>query len=219
MPLELVSQSSIGLYGGLATFSMDNLKELNNQQTNSLPFDIVKVDNFNPGFYMGASFNYSLSDNYLIGIQYQYTTTGSRIGQKDYSGFYYFDQIASGHFIGIKPETVIERNSFFSVSLYLETGAIFTKLKMKEKLEVYDIKQESSESFFAVSVPVSAGIKASIPIIDKLSGTVSCGYLYDTGSKLHLKGNKYAVVAVNEIPVKTGWTGFRINAGLTFKLK
>jgi hypothetical protein len=48
------------------------------------------------------------------------------------------------------------------------------------------------------------------------SGTISLGYMYDTGGKVHLKNDKDAVIRINDSKVETGWTGLRITAGLRF---
>jgi hypothetical protein len=217
IPVEALPQSSFGVLGGLGTYNMDDLREINKQQANSLPIETVSVDNFNPGFYLGASLNFKLSGQFVIGVIYNYNSTGSRIGQKDYSGYYAYDQIVNGHLIGIRPERIIEKNNSFSVSLSIATGLIFTGMKIRETLSVSHYKEEDSESFTAVSVPFYPEVKISIPVINKLSGTVSLGYLIDSEGKVHLKGNKDAVIGINNAPVKTAWTGLRITGGLIFE--
>jgi hypothetical protein len=217
VPGELLAQDSFGVFGGLGTYQMDNLKEVNKMKARSLPFKTVGVDNFNPGFYFGTSASFELSENFVLGLNYQYTSTGSRIGQKDYSGYYRYDQIVNGHLIGIEPERIIEENNFITISFSFLTGVIFTGLKMKEKLTVYGENQESSESFAAISIPFYPAVKLSVPVTTFISGTISLGYLYDSGGKVHLKGNKDAVIGINNSPLKTGWNGFRITAGVKFK--
>jgi len=216
VPAELLSQVSFGVFGGLGTYRMDNLKEINRMQAKSLPIETIKVDNFNPGFYLGTSANLELSGNFVLGLSYQYNTTGSRIGQKDYSGYYAYDQIVNGHFIGIEPETIIGVNNFMTASVSMVTGVSFTNLEMRETISISEQKQVNSESFTAASVYLYPAVKLFIPAFKMISGTISLGYLYDTGGKVHLKGNKDAVIGINDSPVETGWTGLRITAGLRF---
>lgn len=216
IPIEGLPQVSFGVFGGLGTYKMDNLKEINKLQATSLPIKTVTVDNFNPGFYIGTSANLELSGQFVLGLSYQYNTTGSRIGQKDYSGYYAYDQIVNGHFIGIEPETIIGSNNFMTASVSIVTGVSFTNLKMSETLSISEQKQVSSESFAAASVYLYPAVKLCIPAFKMISGTVSLGYLYDIGGKVHIKGNKDAVIGINDSPVETGWTGLRITAGLRF---
>ena len=84
------SQVSFRVYGGLATFKMDDLKDLNALVEESVPFDISNVDNFDPGFYFGASAHTALFSNLIVGLSYQYSTTGSRIGHKGLFGILQF---------------------------------------------------------------------------------------------------------------------------------
>lgn len=216
IPIEVLSQVSFGVFGGLGTYKMDNLKEINKLHAKSLPIETVTVDNFNPGFYIGTSANLELSGELILGLSYQYNTTGSRIGQKDYSGYYAYDQIVNGHFIGIEPETIIGANNFMTASVSIVTGVSFTNLRMIETISIAEQKQVNSESFAAASVYLYPAVKLCIPAFKIISGTVSLGYLYDTGGKVHLKGNKDAVIGINDSPVETGWTGLRITAGLRF---
>jgi len=55
---------------------------------------------------------FGMMNSFLPGIDYRYNSTGSRIGQRDYSGFYTFDQIVSAHFPGIHtdPQSAVRKN-------------------------------------------------------------------------------------------------------------
>ncbi len=79
---------SFSVSTGYACFNMHHLKELNDEIESQLPFSVKSVDNFDPGFYFGGSIQTIFFSKVLVGIIYQYYTTGSRIGQKDYSGYY-----------------------------------------------------------------------------------------------------------------------------------
>ncbi len=218
IPVEVLSQISFSVYGGLATYEMGNLKEINKRQATSLPIESVKINNFDPGLYLGASVNLRLTRQLSLGLNYQHNSTGSRLGQRDYSGFYAFDQIVTNRLIGMEPEIIIEQHSFARISISLMTGISVTSLEMKEKLSVYNLQEESSKSFTAASVPLYGGLKLYLPVFDFVSGTVALGYLHDTGGKFHLKGYKNAIISINNQPVKTGWSGIRINAGIIFSL-
>jgi hypothetical protein len=219
IPADLSAQVSFGIFGGLGTYSMSDLKEINRMQAESLPIETVKVDNFNPGFYIGTSVNLEIYGIYCLGLHYQFNSTGSRIGQKDYSGYYAFDQIVNGHFLGIEAEEVIEENKFMTVSLSMITDVGFTNLEMRETISVSEQKQKESELFTATSFCLYPNVKFCIPVYKLISGNFALGFQYDSGGKVHLKGNKNAILGINDSPVKTGWTGLRITTGLRFDFR
>jgi hypothetical protein len=212
--LSVLSQVSLQVYGGLATFKMDGLKDLNALAEESVPFDISNVDNFDPGFYFGASAQTALFSNLMVGLSYQYNTTGSRIGIKDYSGYYNFDQIVNGHLLGIEPGVIMTETPKYRLIFTIMSGALFTTIKTEEVLSVSGQTEEDQEYMSAFSIPVYPSINLSVPVKDFISGYFSAGYMVDTGGKVHLKGNRDTVLNIDGYPVKTGWTGLRISAGL-----
>ncbi|TFG44347.1 MAG: hypothetical protein E4H43_00465, partial [Bacteroidia bacterium] len=183
---------------------MDRLKELNQAIAETLPFDVGTVDNFDPGFYFGASVQAVVFSNLMLDLSYQYNTTGSRIGTKDYSGYYSFDQIVNSHLIGIGPGVIMTETARYRLSVSILSGMIFTKIRSKEALSVSVEKEESSESMSAFSIPVYPSLNLSVPLVDLISVNFSAGYLVDTGGQVHLKGNSNAVLTSGESTVITG---------------
>ena len=206
-------------FSGIATYKMDPLKKLNELTEENLPFPVRKINNFDPGFYLGGILQIPLFYNIELCLRYQYNTTGSRIGQKDYSGYYTFDQIVNGHLLGIEPEIIIDEKEHHRVSFSIMSGALFTTVKTEETLEVSGDKEQDSEYLSAFSVPVYPSLKLSVPvIIDWITGSFSLGYLFDTGGKVHLKDNRDAILMVDDKYIRTEWSGWRIALGLKFTL-
>lgn len=218
VPVSAWSQVSFSAEAGFATYKMDQLKGLNDLQKQSLPFDVQTVDNFNPGIDIGTSAQVKVFSDVLLGICYQYNTTGSRIGLRDYSGYYTFDQIVNGHFLGIGPEWIIDELKEYRISFSIMTGVLLTRIKMKETLSLSGEREQSSEYFSAFSIPVYPALKVSVPFKDWLDGFLTLGYLIDTGGEVHLRSNSSAVLMNGDESVKTEWSGFRITAGLRFNL-
>jgi hypothetical protein len=197
---------------------MDGLKELNTLVEESVPFDVSIVDNFDPGFYFGASAHTALFSNLIVGLSYQYNTTGSRFGIKDYSGYYNFDQIVNGHLLGIESGVIMTETPKYRLIFTIMSGALFTTIKTEEVLSVSGQTEEDQEYMSAFSIPVYPSINLAFPVKDFIYGFFSAGYLVDTGGKVHYKGNRDAVVIISGNPVETGWTGLRISAGLQVNL-
>jgi hypothetical protein len=205
-------------FSGIATYKMDQMKELNKLTEKTLPFDVNTVDNFDPGFYLGGIVQTHLFSNLDICVRYQYNSTGSRIGQKDYSGYYTFDQIVNGHLLGIEPEVIIDENERYRISFSIMTGALFTRVKTKETLSISGDKEQVSEDLSAFSVPVYPSLKFSVPILTSISGSFSMGYMFDTGGKVHLKENRDIILLIDNTYVRTEWSGLRITLGMKINL-
>jgi len=217
-PIMAPAQVSLGISGGLSTYQMNDLKKINTKQASSLPFETVLVDNFDQGWYLHTSVTTKISEKFLIGMVYRYYATGSRIGQRDYTGYYTFDQIVSAHFLGIEPEVMIARHKYIEISLSLVTGLNFTDWEFKQVLFVQGQEDKESQSLVALSLPFNPSLNLYVPVLSKLNAKISAGYLVDTGAKLHLKGNKDSALMLNNEPVKTGWSGFRITVGFCYNI-
>jgi hypothetical protein len=204
------SRLSFSVSTGYGSFNMHHLKELNDEIESQLPFDVKSVDNFDPGFYFGASLQTIFCSRLLAGIIYQYYTTGSRIGQKDYSGYYTFDQIANGHFVGLEPGMILLNKKVITIAASVQGGALFSGIKMNEQLVVGEVENTDSQNLRAFSIAITPAVKASFPIIPPLRCSLSVGRMFDTGGEVHLPENRDAVLIINNSTVKTGWSGWRV---------
>jgi hypothetical protein len=203
-------------YAGYATYKMEMLKELNQSIEESLPFDVKSVNNFDPGFYFGASVQSRLSRRFSFGLVFQYHTTGSRFGQKDYSGSYTFDQIANCYLAAVRAEISILDKESYTLSASVTSGALFTGLDIYESFILFETEHNTSASFSAVSAAIYPEVNFSVPVTHRFIWFLSIGRMFDTGGKFHLSDNKDAVLKVNEKAVNTGWSGWSISTGLKF---
>jgi len=90
-----------GITGGVAFFSESYLKQINIDVIKNLPFNVQTINNFPPTICYGGYILTPLGSRISLGPSYQFYTTGSRLGAKDYSGSYTFDQIISAHSLGL----------------------------------------------------------------------------------------------------------------------
>jgi hypothetical protein len=215
---EITSPLSFSAYAGFATYDMAKIKNLNTLNEKSLPFEVKSVNNFDPGIYFGGSIDHRVSGYASIGLFYQHYSTGSRVGQKDYSGVYTYDQILNCNVAGISPEIILSEKKGYSISVSVGVGALFTTFKMREYLKAGVTEQEDDAKFSAFSIVVCPSLRVSVPVIDRLSCFASVGGMIDTGGKVHVAGNKDAVLIIENEKLKTGWSGLRVTAGLTVKL-
>lgn len=209
---EKLPKLKLGVFGGFATYSFENLENLNNEATAQLPFDVAVIDNFPSRPYFGGHILVRLADWYHIGPAYEFHSTGSRIGARDYSGSYHFDQILSTHQLGIENEARIISGNKPSVFLNINGGVNFSEWKMEKILNIGEEKQEDKSEFVAIKPFVYPAVKVSFPVYRNFSVFARAGYLFDLGGKYHISGNKDY-----QSTLKVPWSGFRFSLGLEFE--
>jgi hypothetical protein len=215
---SITDRIDFSINAGYGSFNMQQLKDINDYQKELLPFDVMRINNFDPGFYFGGSLKTRVLPEVTVGVFYQYLTTGSRLGRKDYSGYYVFDQIADGHFTGLEPEITVLNNKPVCLAIAVQAGVLFSGLKMKNNLKLGDSENTDLQKLRASSVALAPVLKISSPVYHSLRIFLSAGGMIDTGGKLHLPGKKDAVLLLNDEKVKTNWSGWRINIGLNLNL-
>jgi hypothetical protein len=209
---EKLPKIKVGGFAGYAFYSFDNLENANKEVTNQLPFDADIIDNFPSRIFFGGHVLLKIADWYSIGPAYEFHSTGSRLGAKDYSGSYHFDQILSTHQLGIENEIRISKNIKPAVFLDLTGGVNFSSWKMEEELKIDDEVQSTDNSEFVAIKPfVYPSFKISYPVYRNFNVFAKAGYLFDVGGKFHLSGNKDY-----QTTQKILWSGFRISLGLEF---
>lgn len=214
----VVDRLAFSSYSGFCTYGMGLLKRINEFSADELPFQVQTIDNFDPGFYFGLAVQSRVSQNFYLGLHYQYYSTGSRIGQKDYSGYYAFDQIITGRFFGIEPGAVILKSHFIELSSSMQVGFMFSDMAMNENFTVQELNESSSLDLTATSVVLLPSIKASVPFLTFASFFISPGGMIDLGGKLHQPGDRDAVLYFANKQARTGWGGLRISAGISIRL-
>lgn len=208
---------SISINSGYGYYAMTDLKMVNDFTRSKLPFSVKNVNDFKPDLYYGMSLHFAFLKRMSIGLIYQYFTTGSRIGQKDYSGYYAFDQIINGHFIGFEPGLAFGKKSFV-LSPSFCAGVLLSKLKMDEKFIVGETENQDSQNELAHSMVIMPAVKISEKIFGPLSCFLSVGNMVDIGGRLHLPGNKKAIMVVDGSGINSDWSGWRLTFGLNVKI-
>lgn len=203
---------------GSATYKMNDLKNVNETVSLSLPFNTEITEDF-PGFvYNKFIISYSFKRFFTLGVFWSYNSTGSRIHYKDYSGEYRFDNIISSHMPGIDIKYTIIDN-VIDLSMYNDAGFAFTNLFVQEELKVFEFVESDEMNFIAHSFQTEPGIKAEYSW-KFLNFGIFFGYLFDFNKTLHIKDhpeiyyyNFYMNSNINE-----DWSGFRYGISLSLNM-
>ena len=210
---EQESKYRFGISCGFGTFNQGDPKSLNQDAIDQLPFDAKIIDEFEPNFNFGGYAQYQLFKRFWVGPEYRYYYTGSRLGQRDYSGVYSFDQYLHAHAIGLKMGYVVAEIDRFSFQIQLNSGMGFTKWKMDSKMTIsYNTESQIDKlkGFGWYSLPSFA---ANYEIFQGLSLVGTAGYSLDLVKKYKYEENSDIKIVKNP-----DWSGLRLTLGLEYEL-
>ncbi len=121
----------VGFLSGFDVSGQPGLSDRNQYNIKNMPFEVRIIDDFVPHPVFGSFFQYSFTDRLNIGPEYSYHYTGSRIGARDYSAVYSFDQYVKSDEAGIKIDYYVKKWNRSSFLLDINTGLGFTRWKME----------------------------------------------------------------------------------------
>ena len=194
----------------MGTYTMKDLKKLNNLVLEDLPVEAKITDNFpvTPSWRIG--FLPLLYNSFSAGVAGTYQSTGSRISYVDYSGEYKLDQIVSSYDISLMVRFRLKESR---LNLYGTTylSYAFTRLKLSEM-----ILEESMEYKF------SSGSLQFEPCLNlgyafhSFEFLANLGYVVDFGGKLYSMDEddvKLINPDTNE-RMKSNWSGLRFGLSI-----
>ncbi len=202
-----------GISGGFGTFNQGDPKSLNQTAIDQLPFDAKIIDEFEPNFNFGGYTQYQLFNRFWVGPEYRYYYTGSRLGQKDYSGVYTFDQYLHTHTVGFKMGYVLAEIDRFSFLIQLNSGVGFTKWKMESKLTLSGNSDSEIDKLKGFSWYALPSFVANYRMFWGFSLVGSAGYSLDL-----VKKYKYEANSDIKIEKNPDWSGLRLTLGLEYEL-
>lgn len=194
----------------LLEYVYGNMKE----QLPGIPLKIV--DDFPNYINHSMDFGYRWK-RHEAGLRFSYLTTGGKVAYADYSGSYEGKLIVNGCRVGLNyriyaPIQEFEKMGALHFFAELSPAVIFTKLKSKEHIKIFELEQSPQEQLdlnaSSFSLLPQVGLKWFVtPLI---SFHVGGGYEFQFESKFKQKGEKTYI--------ESDWTGFRLNAGVAVTL-
>lgn len=202
----------VGVLGGVAFYGQNELNSINENMIDQLPFVIKLIDDFKPVIYFGGFAQYQLFNRFYLGPNYEYHYSGSRIGAKDYSGEYSFDQYVHTHQIGLKANYAFRQLTKTNLKLEMNVGANLTDWRMESNLILGDdnfINEQSNTEMKGLSWFVTPAVSVEYELLPRVDIWGSLGYSFDLLKNYTVKGN-------NELEVEKtpDWSGLKLTLGI-----
>ena len=186
---------------GFASSSMHDLKDLNSQIKNNLPFLTDIVSNFPVTPQYGGVVAIHFGGVYKLGMFYAFNSTGSRLAASDYSGSYRFDDILTSHSIGLMNGFTVFDKKGFGLDLEITLGEVFTTVKISEDFNMGDVSENTSEKFTSRGFFIEPRIEANYQW-KLLKAGLYLGCYLNPGAKIENSSAQKASTTTN-------WSGIR----------
>jgi len=203
----------IGLTQGFGYYIQSDLKDLNKYVKDNTSFELQTVNNFPARPFYGGYLTIPLGVKVNIGLDYGFHSTGSRIGQKDYSGSYFFDQVIKTHTLSISSEILLSRIAKQWVYFHLNAGLDFSTWEITEKMTLFSQSSEDKMKFVADCPFVEPAFVFKWQLYRKIGISVRPAYHFSFGGKYHDLVNHD-----RSTDKKPGWNGPRISFNLEYSL-
>jgi len=219
VPVRLFSQNvSVLLEQGIGSYRMNDLKQLNIEVLNSLPFAAKVTENFPLYWNYKLSLMLSIKNDLDIGATCSFQSTGSRISRVDYSGEYSFDSKINALSPGIIAEIHIPLNKL-RISFNNEVGIEYSKILLIEHIKISSNLKENRYSFKSQNWYYEPTVRLSYPILFFRLG-ITGGYLFDfkKGIVRSIDSNNFNIkLSDGKLPT-ADWSGMRLCATLSFNM-
>jgi hypothetical protein len=213
------------LSGGYGFYQLNSYKEFQNGLiTENIPFKGIKaVDRFPNHYNWMIAQEYIFNPYHSASLEFSYLYTGGRNHLADYSGLYELNMQASSYKLGLSYSSYSD--GIFGTSrlkgfLRLRAGMTRSYFGMNEKIDIYEVDQQSMDiNFFSNSVYMEFGPGLVYELTPNLSFHFAAGYELERDAKLKGIENKNLIlINQNNSYVRTNWSGFRLHAGIGFKI-
>lgn len=203
---------------GYGSYTMGELKEFQSEVLSSVGFPVELTDNY-PDYY-----NYEIGLMYMlksqgqkVGVSFGGMSTGSRATLTDYSGSYVLDNVVNGYKVGAIYEIGLTKLNNFEVAFNGNLSYLRTQYELEESLQLGGSGFNESLQLISDGVCFEPRIKISVPL-KRFQISLQTGYFIDFSAALHLKGDKDAKIGVGDEPVGADFSGYRLNAVLSYRI-
>ena len=204
----------IGIWTGVGSYQMGDLKDIQNQLLDDVAINGLKATESFP-IYFNMGFNYIFSNYELF---FRYESTGARLAYSDYSGAFFYDQTARNYIIGgsarLYYKSKVQKQ--FAPFLLLKSGISITNVEFSQSITIDSETISDDISFAENSLFLEPGIGVRWKYKSILIDPILSIFVPVFREGLHLEGDEDAKLQNADGDVHANWLGFR--AGINFSV-
>jgi hypothetical protein len=212
----MCQEISLGMTTGISTYSMTDMKALN--EALYPDFDAKLVSDFPPYVYFQPDLKFTWV-RISLSLEYTYFSTGSRISAKDYSGEYRLDMLVHSNNAGIMLGWELIRKNKVRLMAGVKGGMAFSGLKAVYYLELNNsVKNEFNNKLKAIHYYFEPCLDLDYYILPKVSLGLQGGYYFDIGNK-PFKSDFTLTNPETGYTVGPDWKGIRIGIAVSYVIR
>lgn len=204
---------------GYGSYSMQDLKTIQNLTATSTNIGIKSVEQFPPYYFYGLDLTRHTRYNFSYGITGGYYSTGARNHYADYSGSIKEDYFVNAINLGFVFAWKKSWGSIVDLSMGFHSGLKLSGLNYKNELKLWDQSTSEKHLFKNQSFWFEPDFELSKKITSFFSLMAYIGYEVNTSGKTIRDGSPEDVLKVNEKSATIDWSGFRAGAGCIIHIR
>lgn len=209
----------LGFWTGLGTYNMQELKTIQEDLLSEIRIPNIAITESFPAYAnFGANLGFNL-ENFIITALFRYESTGSRIAYSDYSGSYFYDQLAKQILFGSSIKIYSNKEATLSTKkikflLEVKAGIGLSSVTFKDRLKINDETIINSLKLEETSAFAEPGLGFSVPFGKLKIEPILSFFIEPFKSGLHLPNNSDAKLMNSDGEVNSQWSGLRFGINL-----
>lgn len=218
------AQQEIGISGGYGSYLMSSLRFMQNEISQNSDLNLTKTTSFPPYFNYSFRYGSKVDEKSYFGAIFGLMSTGARSSLSDYSGFVYSDI----NLVGLRAGSYFKQKFFgtnfinksMDFSYMIDISGIYTVGTFVDSLRIYDtpVKEGNKLKLNSIGLYTEPLLVIDFNLTSFLSLELMAGGALNVNLPFFYQklSNK---LEYNGRSIRPNWSGFRIGAGLIFRLE
>ncbi len=198
---------------GYGSFAMKDMKKLQDSFMEEAIIPYKVTASFPSFLTFELQYVTELNDDFAIGGQLGYKSTGGRMHYGDYSGESYVNQELGAFSIGFHMSSYLQKEEKYAIPIFLNVDAVFTNLMIESGLRIGDQQESEQVKFKSLGILFEPGVGYRKYFSWFVLG-FDLGYEINFNDKLYFTEDDEAyLVDDQDNPLKAQWSGLRMKLG------
>ncbi len=210
-----------GFYGGYGSYSLENLKALQDEIGGNPQLPVLSKTAAFPGYYTFSGFvSVDMLDFSEIAADISYQYTGARSYYADYSGYYRLSMQLKGLRSGLQYRVPVISGEAWGTHFAVGGGLTSSRYDIDERFEITTVYEyQEAMTFVSLNLYGEAALTAYYRLNDRIRMEMLFGYEYNIPSRLRWSENRKAYLQNEKRePVRVDWSGVRLRIGASYRI-